>query len=978
MRETMRFWSVTAVVLAALVPSVWAQSQDLQKAINLYDKQEYLAVLETLVKIDRARLSDAEKAEYDQLSSTIQDAIRGNKKSQQDKADADRAYAANRLDEADGLYQGVIANKYAKAADRKEAETQRQKIAERLRRGDPAAAPSGNTQATMAQDTSAPPQNPQRMTPVDELRNADDLRWQRAMAKMEELSNKAREAIADKRFNEARQMADAAQQIIEEARAYAEPASKYEAAKATAIALKQEVADMYEANEAVSREREAEEIKVRVAQREDLLKKQRAEKIEQLFNTAAQLRKEQQFAQSAEVLRQILYIDPANAKAQNQLEIMEDSASLWEQKELDQRRRREFQHTSAAADEYLTPYNVDVLYPRNWLELTERRRGAAVGVGRPEEDRELNRKLEEVIPDLSVEEQPFDQVLDYLREFTKVNMTVDWDDLTGQGVERTKTVTLKLKQLQFRQVLRELLSQVGGEVKLAYSIAGGLLRIATKEKLDKDKLILVYDIRDLLVEIPRFVNPNRLDIGQALSQIGQGGQGGGGGGGQNIFQSQGGGGGGQGGRQTEGGAGGAQAGGRGLIEEIMDILRQTVEPDSWRETGAGDGSLRELNGQLIVYNTSDAHRQVADLLTQLRATRALQIAIESRFLTVTNNFLEEIGVDLDFVLNSGSAGFDRAFNGAGAQIVDPFTGAPVLMPRQFSRIGATASPPGVGTPLTQVGNVGQPYGRAALVPFGTGIPPQFDNTTPISIGQSSLPLVDAANLNTTVPGSLIGPARASPAMNIAGSFLDNLQVDFLIRATQANARSSIVQSPRLLMFNGQRANISVGRTQQYVSSVTPQLAEGVASVTPVINSAFSGTSLDVEGTISADRKYVTLTVQTQQLRDPRFSRFEVQRQSGNSPGIFVTLLDQETADINTTVSIPDGGTVLLGGLKLAGEIEVEAGVPILSNIPILKRAFTNTTMVKDTQTLLILIKSKIIIQPEAEEEAFPTFSSTGG
>ena len=131
-------------------------------------------------------------------------------------------------------------------------------------------------------------------------------------------------------------------------------------------------------------------------------------------------------------------------------------------------------------------------------------------------------------------------------------------------------------------------------------------------------------------------------------------------------------------------------------------------------------------------------------------------------------------------------------------------------------------------------------------------------------------------------------------------------------------------------------------------------------------------TLDVEGTIAADRKYTTLTVRTSLQQEPRLERFEVTRGSGNSPSIFVTLTDQEVRQINTTVSVPDGGTVMIGGLKQVGEVEVDAGVPILSKIPILKRAFTNSTTLRDVQTLLILLKSKIIIQREAEEEAFPT------
>ncbi len=252
--------------------------------------------------------------------------------------------------------------------------------------------------------------------------------------------------------------------------------------------------------------------------------------------------------------------------------------------------------------------------------------------------------------------------------------------------------------------------------------------------------------------------------------------------------------------------------------------------------------------------------------------------------------------------------------------------------------------------------------------------------TPVPLRQGSLNLVDPANYQTGVPGSFADRFRqgASPALQIAGSFLDNLQVDFLIRATQANARSSVVQAPRLVLFNGQRANIFVGRTQTYVASLQPQVAQAATAFQPVPGAAQSGSSLDVEATISADRRYVTVTVRTTRAQDPVLTRFEVQRASGNSPGAFVTNVDQSSASVNTTVSIPDGGTVLLGGLKQVGEVEVDAGVPILSKIPVLKRAFTNTTTIKDTTTLLILIKAKIIIQKEAEEEAFPQLTTTGG
>jgi general secretion pathway protein D len=70
------------------------------------------------------------------------------------------------------------------------------------------------------------------------------------------------------------------------------------------------------------------------------------------------------------------------------------------------------------------------------------------------------------------------------------------------------------------------------------------------------------------------------------------------------------------------------------------------------------------------------------------------------------------------------------------------------------------------------------------------------------------------------------------------------------------------------------------------------------------------------------------------------------------------------------VSVPDGGTLLVGGEKIIGNSEVEVGVPILSKIPGLNRLFTNRAMEKDEKTLLVLVRPKIIIQSEIEQNLF--------
>ena len=71
--------------------------------------------------------------------------------------------------------------------------------------------------------------------------------------------------------------------------------------------------------------------------------------------------------------------------------------------------------------------------------------------------------------------------------------------------------------------------------------------------------------------------------------------------------------------------------------------------------------------------------------------------------------------------------------------------------------------------------------------------------------------------------------------------------------------------------------------------------------------------------------------------------------------------------VTTTVSVPDGGTVLLGGIKRLSEGRSEAGVPILNKVPFLNRLFKNTSIGRQTSSLMMVVTPRIIIQEEEEE-----------
>jgi general secretion pathway protein D len=263
-----------------------------------------------------------------------------------------------------------------------------------------------------------------------------------------------------------------------------------------------------------------------------------------------------------------------------------------------------------------------------------------------------------------------------------------------------------------------------------------------------------------------------------------------------------------------------------------------------------------------------------------------------------------------------------------------------------------------------------------------------DGFAPIAMQQNHLSLVD--QLAEFDPSSFAGVALANPALAVGIQFLDDIQVDLLIEATQADRRSVILTAPRLTFFNGQRSWVAVTTQTAFVSALTAVTGDASGAFQPTVSRISDGFVLDVEGVISADRRYVTMTVLFDFAEFLGFRESDAAEVTGAAGGGgdtggdaaqftgFVELPQIRVSQVRTTVSVPDKGTVLLGGQRQVNEIEIETGVPVLSKIPFLNRFFTNRLTSKDEQTLLILIRPEIIIQQENEDLLFPGLGDSLG
>jgi general secretion pathway protein D len=372
------------------------------------------------------------------------------------------------------------------------------------------------------------------------------------------------------------------------------------------------------------------------------------------------------------------------------------------------------------------------------------------------------------------------------------------------------------------------------------------------------------------------------------------------------------------------------------MEAFFALIRNAIDRESWADPTAGPtagtpGFIQILSGMLVVTQTAQNHQALTELIEKLREAKTIQILIEARFITVESSFLNSVGVDLDFYFNLGSN------LTPGGPPTDPWTGASVP------------------------GHAGSAW--------GTGVPGN-NKFSPMGVTQNSTSFTQGIN---TGVGNNIGSLVTSPAMSMGGTFLDDIQVDFLVQATQARSSTRNLTAPRITLSNSQRAYITVAKQQAYIREYIPMVSGNSTANRPVVGYIPTGTVLDVAATASADRRYVLMTIRPQvsvQEGQPRvlYIGFDPNNPVFGTQSLPIELPTVTTQSLETSVSVPDGGTLLLGGQSISAEAEREMGAPILSKVPILSRLFDNRASVRDERTLLILVKPKIIINEQAERD----------
>jgi len=842
---------------------------------------------------------------------------------------------------------------------------------------------------------------------LEDVQGTEALLAQRAMAEFDAGYQNAVALLEQDQFQEAHNTILTANIRLQSARIHLSE-SQYTERTDRAQELMNQIDVAREAHEQAELARIQEDMRRQQQREEQEAREAREAQIRQLLLQVRDNQMERKYEEALQTIDHILFLDEGNSVALALRDAIQ-TAHMW-QSYMTTEREREFSYTwqnednrkaSIAPRPNFGPGARSTTglmqYPQDWPSLSILRTSAA-GFLDNEANRRVAMALETELPSVEFDNNSLAQVVQFLQTVTSVNIQPDWKNLSFIGVEPDDRVTMAMRDVPVHTVLDHVLGQLGGDniSTPRYAIQDGLVVISSEEAIRQHVVTLVYDIRDLLFEVPYFDDAPLNDLEDVLNK------------GANraaanmnagAFSSNP-------YRATDPEAdrpfGGAseffrdpaedpEKSREALVDQLINLVQNNIDPDGWADFGGDTGRLSEYNGNLVITQTPRNHQNIQGLLSQLREIRALQINIETRFLTVDMNWFEKIGFDLDLFFNTNDTAFDQAkavdplfhlgdfFTGNG-RLKDPLIFDSFSQTNAFSNqiaFGQQFGIPTGGPPPTDITYI--------TGPVGPPIRPT-EGFSPINFSQDSFNLVDL--LGGFGSDSFAATILANnPALSVGIQFLDDVQVDLLIQATQADRRNVVLTAPRLTLFNGQRAWVQVGKQQAIVSSLTPILGDASGAFAPGLTSLTSGVVMDVEAVISADRRYVTLTIITGVVEIINIETLEFTGAAGGGGLVgggatefsgTISLPEIQVTQVNTSASVPDRGTLLIGGQRLIEEVEVEAGSPVFSKIPWINRFFTNRVTSKDESTLLILIRPEIIIQQENEDLLFPGLGDSLG
>ncbi len=213
-------------------------------------------------------------------------------------------------------------------------------------------------------------------------------------------------------------------------------------------------------------------------------------------------------------------------------------------------------------------------------------------------------------------------------------------------------------------------------------------------------------------------------------------------------------------------------------------------------------------------------------------------------------------------------------------------------------------------------------------------------------------------------GSTIGGAGPSPTddKNPASFFYSFLNSKFqvAISALEASGAAKTLSAPSLVVNNNQEASLSVGDQ----IPVTQTYYNGLGSIGSTTNSNGTTSPTNYSG-LTGSVQYLNTGVQLSVM--PRVNPgglvyLDIQQEVSTPGATSGTNVNPQIAQrqIQTSVAVQSGQTLLLGGLIKEIKQDSNTSVPLLGKVPVLKNLFGSTKHSTDRTELIVLITPRVI------------------
>ncbi len=196
---------------------------------------------------------------------------------------------------------------------------------------------------------------------------------------------------------------------------------------------------------------------------------------------------------------------------------------------------------------------------------------------------------------------------------------------------------------------------------------------------------------------------------------------------------------------------------------------------------------------------------------------------------------------------------------------------------------------------------------------------------------------------------LNGMLVPKPKLGFNGVLLDPDVADVIVQALSGHSRAKVLASPKILVNDNQTGTLE---------SVASFPFSSVNTVNTISSNSLGGEQQ--AGTIITVTPHINEDNHLQLEFDVEFSSFEGDPIStgGENPGLLPPA--RRIDRLGSVVTIPDGKTVVVGGLKRTREVDSFTGVPWTENIPILRQLTSLTGSENRCISFFLFIRPRVL------------------